>query len=647
MTYKPLNSTVTALALTSLPLILGSCFSGDLAFTQSQLDARSLSVVSVEGHQFKDHNKNGSLDPYEDWRLSVEQRVADLLDRMTLEEKAGLMAHPALNMGENGTLFEPRPGEESQLPPGMPRFPQPGTSEVILEKQITHVLVRTSERPEVIATWNNNLQEMAETARLGMPMTISSDPRNGFRHDPDATSVRAGAFSEWPEQIGLAATRDPRLVQRFGEIASQEYRAVGIRTALHPMADLATEPRWGRIVGTFGEDAELSAEMTAAYIRGFQGEGGLSPTSVITMTKHFPGGGPQLDGLDPHNDFGQEQVYPGDNFDYHLIPFKAAIAAGAAQIMPYYGIPKEVTGENVAMAYDKEIITGLLREKLGFQGVICSDWGILTLMPWGVEDLSLQQRYAKAIEAGIDQFGGDSNPEQIVTLVTSGSVPEERIDESARRLLKDKFSLGLFENPYVDPERARQIVGSQAFQEEADAAQRKSIVLLKNKANEGRNALPLKQDVKIYVENINPRVAAEYGTVVDQLQKADVALLRLQTAFETRPGFFGRIHLGNLAFAGDERKRLLEVLRSKPTIVSVYLDRPAVIPEIAKHAAALLGTFGARDEALLDIVFGKVDPTGKLPFELPSSMEAVEAQHEDVPGDSDDPLFEFGFGLTY
>ena len=341
-------------------------------------------------------------------------------------------------------------------------------------------------------------------------------------------------------------------------------------------------------------------------------------------------------------------MYAGDNFDDHLIPFKAAIAAGGAQIMPYYGIPKDITGENVAMAYDREVITGLLRERLGFEGVICSDWGILTLMPWGVDDLSLEERYENAIEAGIDQFGGDSGPEHIVTLVKSGSVTEERIDASARRLLRDKFSLGLFEDPYVDPERAREIVGSEAFQAEADEAQRKSIVLLTNKTTEGdRNTLPLKQEVKIYIENVNPKAAAEYGTVVDQLQDADVALLRLQTPFETRPGFFGRIHLGNLAFVGDERARLLKVLRSKPTIVSLYLDRPAVISGIAEHAAAVLGTFGASDEALLDVVFGKVKPTGKLPFELPSSMEAVEAQHEDVPGDSADPLFDFGFGLTY
>jgi beta-glucosidase len=413
------------------------------------------------------------------------------------------------------------------------------------------------------------------------------------------------------------------------------------------MADLATEPRWGRVVGTFGEDAELSAELTAAYIRGFQGEGGLNPNSVATMTKHFPGGGPQLKGLDPHHDYGKEQVYPGNNFDYHLIPFKAAIEAKTAQMMPYYGIPVDVTSENVGMGFNKDILTGLLREELGFDGVICTDWLITSMMPWGVEDLSVEERYKKALKAGADQFGGDHTPEIIVALVRNGEVSETRVDESVRRLLRDKFRLGSFENPYVDPERAKKIVGNDKFQAAADLAQRKSIVLLKNKVTDGEKTLPLSSETKIYIENINPAVAAEYGVVVEDVADADVAILRVNAPFETGPGFFSFIHHGNLAFQGEELGHLQHIMRTKPTVVSIYLDRPAVISEIAQHAAAMLGTFGASDQALLDVVFGKFIPTGKLPFELPSSMEAVEKQKEDVPHDSENPLFEFGFGLTY
>jgi beta-glucosidase len=624
---------------------MGKNTDGQSSFSQPIIVAKKAAILRQDGLRFRDLNGNGKLDPYEDWRRPVEERVDDLLARMTLEEKAGLMVHPALGMGEGGTLLEePRVFEPS---PGMRMVMGPATTDAIVNKEIRHVLTRSHDRPEVLAAWNNRLQELAEGSRLGIPVTISSDPRNGFRHDPNATSVRAGYFSQWPEPIGLAATRDEELVRQFGEIAAQEYRATGIRTALHPMADLATEPRWGRIVGTFGEDAHLAAKLTAAYIKGYQGENGLTPDSVATMCKHFPGGGPQRDGLDPHNEYGKEQVYPGDNFAYHLIPFKAAIEAKTAQMMPYYGIPVDVTSENVGMGYNRDILTGLLREQMGFDGVICTDWGITSRMVWGVEDLTVEQRYRKAIDAGVDQFGGDHTPEIIVELVRKGELAESRIDESVRRLLRNKFRLGLFENPYVDPEQAKKTVGNAEFQAAADVAQRKSIVLLKNLATKRGRQLPLTRGTNIYVEGIDLSIAAEYGTLVDRLEAADAAILRVQTPFETGPGFFGRIHQGNLAFRKEALQHLQDVMRAKPTVIDIYLDRPAVIPELEAEAAALLGSFGASDRALLDVIFGDFAPTGKLPFELPSSMEAVERQQEDVPYDSENPLFEFGFGLSY
>jgi beta-glucosidase len=617
----------------------------EAAYAQPTLVARSAPILEVDGLRFKDLNGNGVIDPYEDWRRPVEERVDDLVAQMSLEEKAGMMVHPALGAGPEGTLLEePRVLE---TPSGERLVMGPGTTDALVGKQIRHVLTRSHDRPEQIAVWNNRLQELAERSRLGIPVTISSDPRNGFRHDPNTTSVRAGFFSQWPEPIGLAATHDEALVRQFGEIAAREYRATGIRTALHPMADLATEPRWGRIAGTFGEDADLSARLTAAYIQGFQGEEGLTAKSVLCMCKHFPGGGPQREGLDAHNEYGKEQVYPGGNFDYHLIPFKAAIQAGTAQMMPYYGIPMDQTSENVGMGFNREILTGLLREQLGFDGVICTDWGITTRMVWGVEDLSVAQRYKKAIEAGVDQFGGDHTPEIIVELVQAGELDEARIDVSVRRLLRDKFMLGLFEDPYVVPDRAQALVGNAEFQAAADLAQRKSLVLLKNQATASGNALPLRPKSKLYLEGVDPAIAAEYGTVVDSLDAADVAILRVRTPFETGPGFFGRIHHGNLAFQGEALQHLQEVMRAVPTVIDVHLDRPAVIPELVEGAAALLGSFGASDQALLDVLYGRFAPCGKLPFELPSSMEAVGKQKEDLPYDSKDPLFEFGFGLTY
>jgi len=448
-------------------------------------------------------------------------------------------------------------------------------------------------------------------------------------------------------------------VQEFGDIARQEYLAVGIRTALHPMADLATEPRWGRINGTFGEDAELSARLTCAYIRGFQGET-LGPHSVACMTKHFPGGGPQKDGEDPHFPEGKEQVYPGGRFDYHLIPFEAAFAAGTAQIMPYYGQPIGLPGiEEVGFGFNRDVLTGLLREKYGFDGVVCTDWGLITsahlpggevfeARAWGVEHLSREQRILKALNAGVDQFGGESCPEVIVELARTGQVSETRIDASVRRLLRDKFRLGLFDNPYLDVEAAERIAGAPAFRQAGELAQRKSIVLLKNGEGAQGKALPLTGRPRIYVEGIAAEAAAVYGEVTPDIAQADCALLHLSAPFEKRTGFLREhFHAGDLDFKGEELARILGILQCVPTIVAIHLDRPAVIPEIASQSAGLLSEFGASDEALLDVIFGRFAPVGKLPFELPSSMEAVRNQCPDAPHDSEKPVFAFGHGLTY
>ena len=267
--------------------------------------------------------------------------------------------------------------------------------------------------------------------------------------------------------MGFGAIGDPELVRRFADIVRQEYLAVGIRMALHPQVDLATEPRWARISGTFGEDADLTAALGEAYIAGFQGA--LGPDSVACMTKHFPGGGPQNEGLDPHFEFHKGQIYPGDNFAYHLIPFEAALAAGTAAIMPYYGVPVDQTDENVAMSFNKAIITGLLREKYRYDGVVCTDWGLITdahmggtvwpARAWGVEHLSEVERVQKALDAGVDQFGGESCPELVVELVQSGRLPEARLDVSVRRLLRLKFQLGLFDNPFVDEAEVPRVLG--------------------------------------------------------------------------------------------------------------------------------------------------------------------------------------------
>jgi beta-glucosidase len=598
---------------------------------------------------YRDLNKNGRLDPYEDPRRSVEERVEDLLSQMTLEEKAGMMFHAMIGLNPDGSLVE----GESQVG-------SISTSDMVFNKKMNTFNVLQGTKPRLMAEWHNRLQALAESTRLGIPVTIASDPRHSYGvSDNPVASFLAGDFSEWPEPIGLGATDDPELVQEFGDIARQEYLAVGIRIALHPMVDLCTEPRWSRVYGCFGEDADLVSRIGYAYIRGFQGET-LGPESVACMTKHFPGGGPQLKGEDPHFHYGREQVYPGDNVEYHLKPFEAAFAAGTAQIMPYYGMPVGTDMEEVGFSYSKGVVTDLLRGRFGFDGVVCTDWGLVTdqeyvggeVMParaWGVEHLDRHERVAKIIEAGVDQFGGEFCPELVVDLVRDGRIPESRIDESVRRLLRDKFRLGLFDNPYLDPDAAERIVGNARFRERGAYAQRKSIVLLKNADRGGAPVLPLSGRPRLYVENLNPAVAAQYGEIADRPEDADIAILRLRAPYEDRDkNLLERLfHSGDLDFKEPEKGRILSILRTVPTIVDIFLERLAVIPEIAAEAAGLLANFGANDAALLDVVFGRFAPTGKLPFELPSSMEAVRNQKEDLPYDSENPLFEFGFGLTY
>jgi beta-glucosidase len=603
-------------------------------------------LLPDDGVAYRDLNKNGRLDPYEDPRRPIEERIENLLAQMTVAEKAGLMfqTFAAFVFDDGASLLA---GEIGESPAG----------QMVTDKLMSHFNFPAISEPANAAEWQNRMQALAEQTRLGTPITFVSDPRHAFSTNP-ATSVRVGKFSQWPEPIGLAAIGDPAVAEEFADIARQEYLAIGIRVALHPMADLATEPRWARINGTFGEDAALAASLTAAYIRGFQGEQ-LGPQSVACMTKHFPGGGPQKDGEDPHFPYGKEQVYPGDNFDYHLIPFEAAFAAGTAQIMPYYGKPVGLAYEEVGFGYNKAIITGLLRGKYGFEGVVCTDYGLVTdkmirggkteATAWGVEHLTIAERVKKILDAGCDILGGETCPEVLVELVERGEVAENRLDESVRRILRDKFRLGLFDNPYVNPEAASQIVGDERFRAAGALAQRKAIVLLKNGLAGAAPVLPLSGRPKLFVEKVAAEVAGRYGDVVSDLAAADLAIIRLETPYQPRDGNFleRMFHAGDLDFKGEEKARILHLLAQKPTIVVIHLDRPAVIPEIAADAAALLGEFGASDDAVLDVIFGRFAPVGKLPFELPSSMEAVRQQYPDAPHDSPNPLFHIGAGLAY
>jgi len=588
---------------------------------------------------------------------TIDDRVEDLLDRMTLPEKAGLMFHTMLRADSAGR-YEPGP-DGDDIPPDVL-----STSRLIRDAHINHFNAAPRIPPRQYAEWHNRVQEMAASTRLGIPVTISSDPVHGFTDNP-ATSMASTTFSRWPEPLGLAAaasstsstsstsSADEKLVAEYAEVVRREFRAVGIRMSLGPQADLATEPRWSRLPGTFGAGADLASLLVATYVRGLQGDR-LGPDSVACMTKHFPGAGPQWRGEDAHFPYGREQVYPGHNAEYHLRPFAAAFDAGTAAVMPYYAIPVGLGVEEVGFGFNREVVTGWLRDRFGYDGVVCSDWGLVTDVRvegvrwparcWGAEHLSRIERVRRIVEAGVDQLGGESCPELIVELVSSGAIPVSRIDASARRILRLKFSLGLFDNPYADPDEAERVVGNPEFAAAGVRAQQRAVTLLKN------GPLPLPRGARMLLDGVDPAVAARYGQVVSRPADADVAVVRLPAPYEHRDtgvDYEAGFHQGRLDLPPDRVEELVHRFGEVPTVLVVHLDRAAVLPEVIGASAAALGEFGATDAALLPLLFGEVAPQGRLPMELPSSMAAVEASREDVPGDTENPLFPAGHGLTY
>ena len=609
-------------------------------------------LTAPDGTRFRDLNGNGVMDPYEDPRRSADERAADLVARMSLEEKCGLMFQTVIEVGEEGELLE-TPGRISKSP----------TTTVVRGKHLSHFNVHAIRSARQAAVWNNNLQALAAQTPHGVPVTVSTDPRHAFVENT-GVGFAAGPFSQWPEGLGLAAIDDVETVRRFADVARQEYRAVGIRAALHPQIDLATEPRWGRQAQTLGQDAARVAEFTAAYLQGFQGDA-LGPDSVACTTKHFPGGGPQKDGEDAHFPYGREQVYPGGMFEYHLEPFREAIRRGTAAMMPYYGMPiglerNGVPIEEVGFGYNRQIVTDLLRGELGFDGVVVTDWElvndnhvgdqVLPARAWGVEELSPSERMLKILDAGADQFGGEECVDLLIELVRAGRVDEARIDASALRLLRVKFQLGLFDDPFVDPDEAERIVGNAQFRAEGERAQARSLTVVQNRPTPGADhpVLPLSgAGRRVYVEGFRPEDVAELGEIVADPADADLALVRLGAPFEPRDDLFleAWFHQGSLEFPPGRVYRMRSIAAHCPLVLVVNLDRPGILTPFAAFASAIVVDFGSSSRAVVEVLTGRIAPEGRLPIELPRSMDAVRASREDVPSDTGDPLFPVHFGL--
>lgn len=612
------------------------------AFSHAQ-DSKSSSPSTKPA--YRDLNKNGKLDDYENVKLPVEKRVKDLIKQMTLAEKAGEIFQTYTMIDNSGKL-----SKQAYLTGGVT------TDSLIIKKHINHFNLVGDASAKAIAQYNNLVQKLAEDTRLGIPVTFSTDPRHGYKESDLSTAVAAGDFSAFPEPIGFASIGDAKLMYDFGRLAAEEYRAVGISVALHPMADLATDPRWSRLSGTFGEDAALSSTLLAAYINGFQGNK-LDKNSVACMTKHFPGNGPVKEGWESHFSYGRDLVYPGNKFDYHLSPFYAAIKAGTAGILTTYGISKGQTKEDVAASFNKSLLTDLLKKKMGFEGLVVSDWNtisdkyigkmkLIEARSWGMDSASVEIKLVKEIAAGVDQIGGETETELLVHLIQEGKIPLQVIDASVYKILKLKFQLGLFDNPYVDADHVDQYVGTSAHKKKGLEAQQQSLVLLSNPSQ----FLPASKGKKIYVEGFQHREAfAAYGELVNTIEQSDFAIIHLKTPYgpaKSNNMLEKYFHQGNLSFTDQERTKIITKLKSKPAIVVMNLERGAVIPEIAQYAKVLIADFGVSEAALLPMLFDQMKFSGKLPLELPSSMEAVAAQREDVPHDSAKPLFQFGFGLT-
>jgi beta-glucosidase len=638
---------------------------------QPILGHRSAPLLNVDGLTFKDLNRNGKLDPYEDWRLPADVRTADLVQRMTLEELAGVMVHGTLPSA--GTLAPLGVGKEYDFVK---------VRQFIDEDHVNTFITRLNGSAEFFAKQNNEVQAIAESSRLGIPVIISSDPRHHFEQVLGA-ATQDKAFSMWPEPLGFAAVNDPELTRRFADVVRQEYQSVGMRESLAPQADLATEPRWARANGTFGEDADIAKRMVEAYVAGVQnGASGLNSGSVIAVVKHWAGYGAAKDGWDGHNYYGRYADFAGRNFAQHLIPFTGAFAAQVGGVMPTYSILQDVAIdgkplEQVGAGFNRQLLSELLRKRYDFRGVILSDWAITKDclepcrngasagnkpvpqdigMPWGVEDLTVAQRFAKAINAGVDQVGGTEQSKAIVEDVRNGSIPEARVREAAARILLQKFQLGLFEQPYVDETKAASIAGNKQFVHEGQAAQARAVVLLENKrvASTDQPLLPIAaQGKKVYLSGVASKLAEAIGfIVVTDPAQADLAIIRAPAPYESEhPNFFfgSRQHEGRLAFTEKDAAyaELLRVSAIVPTVFLTTLERPLILTNIRPHATALLGDFGISDQALLALITGEVSPGGHLPFELPSSVESVRQQKSDLPHDSQSPLFPFGFGLHY
>ena len=574
----------------------------------------------------------------------VTQRARAIVEALPLDQQVGLLLHPMVMI------------DDSTDPDASSGFGGPTFRELIVDHGIRFFCLGSIPNPAATRAMLDRLQDIARSSGSRLPAVFSTDPRHSFVQT-DGVAHRARGVSQWPENLGLGAIGDADLVRRYADIVRHDYLAMGIRMALHPQIDLTTEPRWGRQAQSFGADAAETGRLVSAFLEGLQGTQ-LGSESVAATVKHFPGGGPQLDGEDPHFPYGREQVYPGGRFDDHLEPFRAAIAAGTAAIMPYYGMPVGLTlegepVEEVGFAFNKQIITGLLRDQLGYDGVVLSDFGLVTDMElggkpfparaWGVESLTPIERVAKIFHAGVDQLGGELNPDLILDAVERGLITSEQIRISATRIVNLMLRLGLLAEPVTSAVTVNELP-LPADVELGDRAQARAVTVLTNGNSEP--FLPLGAPRRVHLVNVSAE-ALPAGWIATAPEEADVAIVRLSAPFEHRDHYFleSGMQQGSLEFAADDVDHLVALSKKLPVVLAVTLHRPAILTPFVDAAAAIVAEFGVSDDVLMRVLTGDLGADGRLPFELPRDMAAVRRSAPDVPNDTEDPLFPVGWGL--
>lgn len=647
-------SLLGAAAMTA-SMLTGISFAEGETYTQPTLNPHSKSVLEVDGYQFIDLNGNGELDVYEDWRQDAETRAADLVSQMTVREKIAQMQHPTYLPRADGKIA-------------------PYLKDYCSEYGIGMLLIRELNSVEAAATTMNTIQEYAESSRLGVPVLVSMDSVHGLSYVSGATVT--------PHNLALAATRDEALVTKLAEIARDEHLAVGVRMTLSPEADIASEPRWGRVMETFGEDPDLVTQMVTAQVVAFQnGRDGLNTGSIVACMKHFPGAGPQMEGKDTSPIISSEET-----LQIHLKPYYAALEVNVASIMPYYSVPLALDMENSAIG-SKATLQDLLRDEMGFTGIIQTDWGMIWAIQEALgtmtgEEVSDEEAILIGVtQSRVDGIGGESI--RLIDLMEEytqeGKIDEAILTAAATRIVKVKFEMGMFENPYCDVDYAVSFVGNEENQKVNLQAAREAMTLLKNDG-----ALPLNPDAKQTILVCGPRAfdtdslvggwssaqdgmtiadavaayAGENTTVLTEkedvevikelAQQADVIIVSIGEPSYQHDPVWG---YDTLEIVQSQQEILEAAVASGKTVITVVTGgRPYILTWCDENTNAILEAYypGAKGGiAIAETLYGMNNPTGKTPMQFPRDMESVNAQEGDVSFDLENPLYDYGFGLSY